>query len=152
MYSFKLARRKEIGELFARQMALSVKQGFGNVEFDGVCYVPSSIGVRLKRGYNQSEVLARRIAELLNLPLMTDFIKVKSKHKGQHSMSFKQRFENVKGVYFTQGKTRAKTVLLIDDIKTTGATLNECARALKKAGAINVFCVTGLITQKKERK
>ena len=99
-----------------------------------------------ERGYNQSEILAKGVAQNLKLPLY-DLLKVKEARKRQHEVSkFKERFNNVNGVYEVKDKLKFKNVLLIDDIKTTGATLDECAKCLKLKGVENVYCLTALVT------
>ena len=64
-------------------------------------------------------------------------------------LSEKQRLENVKNMYVATKNLRGKSILLVDDIKTTGATLNECTLQLLSAGADCVYCVTALISEKK---
>ena len=69
----------------------------------------------------------------------------------QHSLKLKYRFENVKDVYFTNKPLSGKTLLLVDDIKTTGATLDACAKELYAAGADRVYCIAGLISGPEEK-
>lgn len=152
MYRFKFRRKEYNAEIFARRMALSVKQAFADVKFDGVCCVPLEKGKELRRGYNQSELLAKRIAEILELPFYKNLLYARKKKNEQHLSSLKDRFDNVKGIYYTKSRLNGKTVLLVDDIKTTGATLNECAKQLLSAGAFDVYCVTGMITARKKGK
>lgn len=97
---------------------------------------------RLKeRGYNQSGLLARELGRLTRLPV-TDGCLVKHRHTAQQAKtsSLKERLENVADVFACKG-TRLKglTVLLIDDVATSGATMNAAAVALKAAGASSVW-------------
>ena len=151
MYAFKFRRKLYFADAFAEQMALSVKNNFFDVKFDAVTFVPMTPKKELQRGYNQSYELAVRIAKILNLPLVHKALGCNAKKTIQHKTDFKDRFENVKGVYYPNVSLSGKTILLVDDIKTTGATLNECAKALLKAGALDVYCVTGLITKRKKK-
>lgn len=152
MYAFKFRRKKYFAEFFARQMALSVRNDFDTVGFSGVVYVPLPLKRELKRGYNQSRELAYHLSKILNIPLIENALGCNTKRKMQHKTSLKDRFLNVKGVFYPNISLKGRRVLLVDDIKTTGATLSECARALLKAGAHEVYCVTGLTVKRKEKK
>ena len=65
-------------------------------------------------------------------------------------MDVKERFKNVKGMYKTNYKVTGKTILLVDDIKTTGASFDECAKQLLLAGADNVYCVSAVGSKTKK--
>ncbi|MBQ6847896.1 MAG: ComF family protein [Clostridia bacterium] len=149
MYAFKFNRHLEFAEFFAKSMALSVKTDFYGVDFNAVVFVPMLLKNELRRGYNQSYELAARISKILNVPLVENALGCNKKRLIQHKTDFKKRFENVKGVYYPNLSLKGRTVLLVDDIKTSGATLDECAKALLKAGANEVYCVTGLIIKRK---
>lgn len=111
---------------------------------DVISCVPLSSKRLRRRGYNQAELLAKEIAKSLNIPFMPLLKKNKDNPAQSGAKSAKERLSNVVGVYSLQGKTRleGKTVLLVDDIVTTGATLSECARMLRKAGAERVYAAT----------
>ena len=115
-----------------------------NIVYDLVCCVPmSDISVR-KRGYNQAQLLAKYFCQLNDNSCFCDVL-IKVKHtEQQEKLSRRQRLENVVGVYAVTDKSvvRGKSILLIDDVKTTGATLNNCSKALLKAGATSVVCIT----------
>lgn len=150
MYDFKFRGKLYFAEFFAEKMALTVINKFHSIKFDAIAYVPIPLKRELKRGYNQSRELAIRIAKILELPLAEKAIGCNEKKQIQHETDFKYRFENVKGKYYPNISLKGKTVLLVDDIKTTGATLDECTKALLKAGALEVYCITGLITKRKK--
>ncbi len=97
------------------------------------------------RGFNQSEMLAREFSSYFNYNLNLDLKRLKHKNP-QASLSEADRFENIKSVFAWQGKNLNNfTIILIDDVVTTGATLNEAARVLKEAGAKEVY---GLVLAK----
>ncbi len=154
MYSFKFGKKEYISKFFAEKMALTVKTVYNYVDFDIVTFVPTTAFKKLKRGFNQSEILAKQIAKILNIKLCGNLLKRKIGSKVQHRLKFNERFKNVKGGYIANHKYKlnGKTVLLVDDIKTTGATLDECAKQLLLLGADNVYCVTGLMTSKNKKK
>jgi ComF family protein len=96
------------------------------------------------RGFNQAKEIAKIIAEKTYLPYYPDnLIKIK-KTKTQVGLKRKERLENLKNCFsiLDSSKIRGKTVLLIDDVYTTGATMEECAKILKEAGAKNVYGIT----------
>lgn len=145
VYSFKFGRRMCNADFFAKQMAMCVKNEYRDIRFDAVTFVPMYRSRFLKRGFNQSRVLAEKIAEILGIPLADELVCLKN-GKRQHDLFGKERFENVKGRYRAKAGAKGKMLLLVDDIKTTGATLNECAKQLCLSGADGVYCVTALIS------
>lgn len=152
MYRFKFSKKERNADFFAQQMALCAKSVYRDIKFDGVTYVPLTFRKFMKRGFNQSAVLAKKTAGILSLPLMEDLLYSKKNNKSQHDISnIKERFKNVEGLYGCKRKVKGN-LLLIDDIRTTGATLNECAKQLILNGADKVYCLTGLITNNRKEK
>lgn len=152
MYAFKFRRKLYFADFLSTRMALSVRTEFYGVPLDSVAYVPMPAKRELKRGYNQSRELALRIAKLLELPLVENAIGCNEKRNLQYQTGLKDRFKNVKGVFYPNLSLKGRRILLVDDIKTTGATLDECSRALLKAGVEEVYCVTGLISSAKKKE
>lgn len=113
--------------------------------FDYVTYVPSEIESQRERGYNQSYLLCKGLCDIINFSAVSLLVKVKA-IKPQEGLSFLQRVENVKGAYVVAeefaDKLKGKSVLIIDDVLTTGATADECALRLKKKGAVKVCVLT----------
>ncbi|MBR2489375.1 MAG: ComF family protein [Clostridia bacterium] len=152
MYKFKFRKKRYISEFFAKQMALCVKQCYDGVCFDGAVYVPIEKAKAFRRGYNQGQVLAEEISEILGIPVLYDALLSKGKKHTQHELkNVEERYENVKDVYYSEKNLGGKTLLLVDDIRTSGATLDACAKALLAAGADRVYCITGLMTDKKSK-
>ena len=121
--------------------------------FDVVTWVPLSRRRLWSRGYDQSRLLAERLADKLGVPC--ECMLKKTRHtKAQSALTEKsQRRANVLGVYkpVPGAEITGRRVLLVDDVVTTGATASECARVLRTAGAAGVVCVT-LAMAGKERK
>lgn len=151
MYTYKFRKRIYISDFFAKRISLAVKYSFHDIRFDGICYVPLSGKSLRKRGFNQSREIAYRMSEILGIPLIEEQLGCRKKKYSQHLMPKNKRFENVKGVYYPK-KPCHGTVLLVDDIKTTGATLDECTKQLLKSGADAVYCAAGLISHNKYKK
>lgn len=149
MYAYKIGKNKTISKFFSFHMAKSVKYAFNDVNFSAVCYVPISKHSYMKRGFDQSGVLASEISDYLKVPLLNDKLECLLKSTNQHKKHKKERFSNIKGAYKSNGNVSGN-ILLVDDIKTSGATLNECAKVLLSSGASAVYCVTGLITEYKK--
>jgi ComF family protein len=109
-----------------------------------VTCVPLTESKTVLRGYNQAEALAQVVAKLLNVEFDGEILIKQRETPQQKHLSSKERRENVVGAYRVHKRTKVKekTILLIDDIMTTGATGSECARVLKNAGASKVIFLT----------
>ncbi|MHB1296007.1 MAG: double zinc ribbon domain-containing protein [Anaerolineae bacterium] len=96
-----------------------------------------------RRGYNQSALLARALGRTLHLPVEERWVVRARDTRAQVGLSRTARRENVAGAFAAQGNAAAgRRVLLIDDVMTTGATLEACAEALRQAGAVEVWALT----------
>lgn len=108
--------------------------------YDIIIPVPMYKSKKAKRGYNQSELIARDLSRRFKIPMDK---KVLIKYKNtvmQSSLGKEERIKNVQDVYKVQymGKIKNKNILLVDDIYTTGATVSECKKMLQLAGAKNI--------------
>ena len=149
VYDLKFSRKFYCLRPFGKEMARVVKKNFGIENIDLVCCVPAKPESMYKRGFNQSDVFAREISNALKITYDKNLVKLISSRKTQHRLkTIEDRFANVRNNYAVYKNIKDKNVLLVDDIKTTGATIDECARQLKFAGANKVYCVTALITRR----
>ena len=139
-YNYKFKKRQQYSDFFATQVCEVVNKCYGDINFDLICSVPSF----QKHGFDHSGYIARKAAKLLNIYYDSDLLRCVKRIKKQHKSTIKERLNNVDGKYCATRKVTDANVLLIDDIKTTGATLDECARTLLFAGANSVHCVTVL--------
>lgn len=103
--------------------------------------VPLFFTRRWGRGFNQSEIMAKRISRKYGLQYIALLKRTKSTIP-QHKMHRAERWANVEKLYQVRGGVSGKTIVLIDDVVTTGATLNACAKVLKQAGAKKVVAIT----------
>lgn len=112
---------------------------------DVVTSVPLHWQQRLLRGFNHSEEVAVRLAKRGRIPYR-HLLQKHERNKRQSSLTQKERKANVYGVYRVRRREetylRGKTVLVVDDIVTTGNTLEEISRVLKMSGADRVICIT----------
>ena len=120
--------------------------------FDAVTFVPTIKRAVRRRGFDNSEYLARLTAKRLGLPLLNTLTRV-SQAKDSPNLTREERFASIKGSFKVSDNLKAvalkdKNVLLVDDVLTTGATASECAWLLKRSGAkkvtIAVLCRTEL--------
>lgn len=120
-------------------------------DFDAVIPVPLSRERYNERGFNQSLPLAQAAAESAGIRCdAKSLVKIRNT-KRQSRLSMKERVMNVRGAYRADSSVRGKRIILVDDIYTTGATMEECARTLSEAGAEEIAGVTLAIKYKKEK-
>ena len=111
------------------------------LKLDLIVPIPQHWTSRMLRSHNPAEILAARIAGLLEVPLEIRVLRKKRMTPRQSSLLPSQRRANLKGAFVAKrkGKIMGRRILLVDDVLTTGATANECAKALKQAGADEIF-------------
>lgn len=116
----------------------------GFPQIDCIVYVPLTKSSLYKRGYNQGRLLASALSERIFIPVIYGAFKKVKKNRMQKGLKGKQRIENVKGVFKLQKRSdiKGKSVLIVDDVMTTGATVNEITRLLLNAGAGKVYVAT----------
>lgn len=144
MYRYKLGKKSYYCKYIANEMAKTLNEKFGDIHFDYLLSVPQSFLGRILSGYDHAGTLAKEISGITGIPLKRNVIGCNNFKPTQHTSSYKQRFSNVCGKYYVKKIIKSENVLLIDDIKTTGATLNACARELLYAKAKKVYCLTYL--------
>lgn len=109
-----------------------------------VVAVPLDRSRMRERGYNQAELIARPLAHRLGLPMANNFL-LRLRSRPPHlKLTRRERWETVRGAFQAHGGGRVDKshVLLVDDVLTSGATLDACARALRSAGAEAVYAIT----------
>ncbi|WAM33064.1 ComF family protein [Caldicellulosiruptor morganii] len=133
---------------FSNLMVDKVKSG--NIKFDIVIPVPISYERYLKRGYNHSYLLAKNISKILKIPLL-DALKRTYFTEPFYNLSRQERKREIKDKIVVKNGyekyIKEKTILLVDDIFTTGATANECSKVLLKSGASRVYVSVLAITK-----
>lgn len=117
---------------------------YQSLDIDLVAYVPLFAAKERQRAYNQAKILAKGLLPCLPGCVLSDLLKRVRASETQTHLTAKQRIANVKNVFIVKKaeKVQRRKILLLDDVMTTGATVNECARVLKKAGAAKVYVLT----------
>lgn len=112
-------------------------------EYDMVISVPLHKHKEFIRGYNQAYLISKALSRIIKLPECSKLLRRERYTEAQSLLDRQKRNQNVRGAFSVMSpeKVRGKSVLLVDDILTTGSTLEECSRVLKQAGAVKVFAV-----------
>lgn len=144
IHSFKYSDKIELAYPISQLMIKRLKAS--KLEYDILACVPIHNSKLKKRGYNQSAVLAKNISNKMNKKFIPNLLLKVKETDSQSGLTKEDRIKNVKGSFAINKKYKdqvfRKTVLLIDDVITTGATVNECCKNLRKAGAKKVVVLT----------
>lgn len=146
MYAFKYNNRREYADYYAATLV----REFGNVikSFGAEVLIPVPLHSKklCKRGYNQAEVLARHISRLINIPVDDNFITRIRNTVPQKELKEKERIDNIKNAFQIRNNSlKYNKIILVDDIYTTGTTIDECAGTALAAGVSEVYFVTACI-------
>lgn len=141
---FKYSDQTHLAKYFAKLMTNSAAEILPDIDF--IAPVPLHKLRIIKRKYNQSALLAKNISALSDKKLILDLLIRTKNNKPQAVLSQAQRMKNVQGIFKVKekhlSKIKGKNILLIDDVITTGSTINACAKVLKKAGANRVYVLS----------
>ncbi len=146
MMTFKNRGRPEYGIFYGTMMARILGPEILSFHADAIIPIPLHKKRLKKRGYNQSEILSEQISTLLNLPIRKDILSRDKMMASQKKMSLEQRQNNMKKAFhIVKNDVKLKSIILVDDIYTTGNTINAAALALKETGIEKVYFVTAAI-------
>lgn len=140
--NLKFNNEKRLAVKLGEMMAERVAYAYADIDFDIVTYVPMSDRSYNVRTYNQSELLAKQVGKMLFCPVEDVFKKIRQTSR-QHELGGKERVQNVQNSVelYNRDNIKGKTILICDDVKTTGATLSQCVSLLEEAGAERVCCI-----------
>jgi len=133
-----------LGAWFASFLVRLVDRDPGAFAADVLVPVPLDSARQRERGYNQAELIARPLARLLGIPFRSYLLVRTHPRPNTLRLTRLERWETVRGAYATHQRAKVDKlrVLLVDDVFTTGATLDACSKALKQAGAARVVGLT----------
>ena len=142
--AFKFRRHLWLRNDLVDWLEAAVRVRFKVGEIDLVVPMPSTLFHRLDRGYNHCVYLARPLARRLGKPCACRVLRRTGNPERQGALAEEDRRTNVIGTFAVRKPelVSGRTVLVVDDIMTTGSTLSECAAELKRSGAVRVWCVT----------
>ncbi|RBP53091.1 ComF family protein [Arenicella xantha] len=120
---------RDLGTLLANELQTSV-----SVLPELIVPVPLHLSRIRERGYNQASLLAKQVGKILDIPVDYTLLEKAVKTKNQAELSLKARSQNLNGCFKLNRKIEAQNVAIIDDVVTTGATVGEIAKILKKKG------------------
>lgn len=132
---------KPLAEILLEHFVLAKNNTEDIWENSVIIPVPLEKSKQKNRGYNQSEEIGKELGHMLNVPLIANNLMKIKKTLPQMKLSAKDRQENLKDVFAIKNpqEIAGKKIFLIDDVYTTGATMEECAKTLKEAGAKQVW-------------
>ena len=156
---FKYKKQLINGELLAYLLIKSVTRNISSQQLSEIDYllpVPLHKQKHRQRGFNQAQLLTEKLSKQLHLPVLLDVVKRHKQTNAQEGLSLAKRKGNLKNAFTVSPKLKAKLsgtyIVLIDDVVTTGATVNSLSRILLQAGVkrVDVWCCcrTALTTQK----
>lgn len=137
----KYGNHRYIAEYFIEVLSFTYLKNYFNADL--ITYVPMTEKALRRRGYNQSQILAKGVSERVNVKLFEGIVKIKDTER-QATLKKDERLKNLIGAFKINEKReiKGKVVVIIDDVTTTGATAEAIASCLKKAGAKIVYLIT----------
>ena len=140
LYRYKYSNRRDYTEFFAQEAERMYADWIKQCAVEAIVPIPLSKKKKRSRGYNQAEIFAKRLAELTGLPCVKKLLIRTRDTAPQKQLSVLERKNNLKNAFkITQNIVKLNRVLLVDDIYTTGSTIDAAANALKQAGVKEVY-------------
>ena len=143
VYRFKYQNRREYAAYYAQEIVRIYGDWIRARGIDGIVPVPLHKSRRRQRGYNQAELLAQEVGRRMDLPVYPKLLLRVRKTKAQKRLDDRERKNNLKKAFkIGKNKVQLEHILIIDDIYTTGSTINEAAAELKKTGAVDIYYIS----------
>lgn len=143
MVKIKYKNKREYIDFYTEAICRRYGKQIARMRADVLVPVPVHPSRMKTRGYNQAELLARGIGRSLGIPVRSDLLRRSRKTAPQKELNPAERLKNLEQAFEAEGNfVGIETVILIDDIYTTGSTIEACTRALKRAGVKTVYFLT----------
>lgn len=140
IYRFKYRGRQEYAAYYGERMARVLGKRILALHPDALVPVPIHEEKKRQRGYNQAEAVARELGGILDIPVETKLIKRVRKTKPMKDLSVQERQNNLKRAFkICKNDVKLNTIIIIDDIYTTGSTVDAMARELRHAGIKHIY-------------
>ena len=141
IFEFKFYQKTFLSKFFAKFIIINIKEIIDDIDY--IVPIPMNIKRLRWRGFNQSLLLVKSVAKLINKPFISNLI-IKTKHtKAQAKLKNKERKVNLNSVFKINKRylelVKNKNILIVDDVITTGTTVNKCSKVLKEAGVNKVY-------------
>ena len=148
---FKFSKLPQHAYKLAVKMVDKINIHYKDILFDYIAYIPMNRFKQMRRGFNHSQLLAEEISKLIDVPVLYGALGRRLISLQQKRLSVEQRFINAKKSYYLMDNSNIvhKTILLVDDVMTTGSSLSICAKRLKEGGADKVYTVTFTVSCRK---
>ncbi|BBF44814.1 competence protein F homolog, phosphoribosyltransferase domain [Lachnospiraceae bacterium KM106-2] len=144
--AFKYKNRVENGAFYVEELLKYYYDKIIKLNVDGIIPIPIHKSKRRQRGYNQASIIAQGIADAIHIPLYDDVLLRVVNTLPQKELNNRQRFYNLKhafaAAHIAEYHLEGKSILLVDDIYTTGSTIEACSIILKQAGVKNVYFIS----------
>lgn len=147
IYALKYQNRRIYGEIFGKELAKQYESYLKKRQISLIIPIPLHKRKLRKRGYNQAAIIAQRLGAETGIPVDDRILRRVRETLPQKNLNDKERRKNIRNAFEAAGPVNAENIVLIDDIYTTGSTLDEAARTLRRAGAQNVWFLTISIGQ-----
>ncbi|SEW08759.1 ComF family protein [[Clostridium] fimetarium] len=143
IYQFKYHNKREYGEFYGFELKNRYESIIKNWDADVLIPVPLHKSKQRKRGYNQAEIIAKSIGKLLDIPVDSQLLKREKKTLAQKELNDKERLKNLENAFKIEEKVvKYDKVIIVDDIYTTGTTIDSCAKILIDAGVVKVYYIS----------
>lgn len=147
IYAFKYQNLRIYGKTFGTEMAEHYENYLRKKTVDLIVPIPLHRKRKRRRGYNQAQILAKELSVHTGIPMDESVLKRVRETKPQKELDDKGRRINIRGAFAVTHPVTGRRIVLVDDIYTTGSTLDEAAKVLRRAGAEKVFFLTISIGQ-----
>lgn len=142
LYRFKYSNRREYARFYANAAYTNYKEWILNKKIQMIVPIPLHKRRQHRRGYNQAELFARDLGERMGIPVCTDLLIREKNTAPQKELTEAERKNNLKKAFKITGNiVQLKNILLVDDIYTTGSTIDAAAHAFKEAGEVQIFFI-----------
>ena len=143
IYRFKNGGRQEYAGFYADAILRNYERQIRSFGADAIVAVPLHKEKMYRRGYNQAELIAKELSKKLDIPLEKDLIKRKNRAVAQKTLDASKRRKNLKKAFIIKGNdVKLKRVIIVDDVYTTGSTMDELSLVLKRHGIEKVLALT----------